>query len=134
MGWCGHGAYTLAPCTHDRPCPLTNDWCHFPQRLERPAFVRRAKEGTAGWEESKFSYAAMGRFPAESPVWGRLIHQPHVGKAGVGLIVSSREGIVRPRIPKREREEFRRARELRWGDVLEGRPVYMGNDDAEKVE
>jgi ribosomal protein RSM22 (predicted rRNA methylase) len=30
------GARTLAPCAHDRPCPLENDWCHFPQRLQRP--------------------------------------------------------------------------------------------------
>jgi len=112
-------AHTLAPCAHDAPCPLTNDWCHFPQLLHRPPFQRRVKEGTAAWEESKFSYAAMSRFPSSSPIWGRLIHQPHVDKAGVELIVSSREGIVRSRIPKRDRERFREARELRWGDALD---------------
>jgi ribosomal protein RSM22 (predicted rRNA methylase) len=119
----GQGAHTIAPCAHDTPCPLENDWCHFPQRLARPAFQRRAKEGTANWEESKYSYAAMSRFPPSSPIWGRLIHQPQVNKAGVELIVSSREGIVRPRIQKRDRERFRQARDLHWGDALDAPPA-----------
>jgi ribosomal protein RSM22 (predicted rRNA methylase) len=112
------GAHTLAPCAHDAPCPLQNDWCHFPQRLQRPAFQRRAKEAAAGWEESKFSYAAMARFPPGAPIWGRLIHQPQADKGGVTLIVSSREGIVQPRIPKRDRARYRAADALRWGDAL----------------
>ena len=116
------GARTLAPCAHDAPCPLTKDWCHFPQRLERPHFQRRAKEASAGWEESKFSYAALARFPPPTPIWGRLIHQPQVGKGSVELIVSSREGIVRPRILKRHRGPFRDARDLRWGDTLDAPP------------
>ncbi|MEO8285123.1 MAG: small ribosomal subunit Rsm22 family protein [Chloroflexota bacterium] len=113
------GAHTLAPCVHDLPCPLQNDWCHFPQRLNRPDFQRRAKEASAGWEEAKFSYAAMARFPAVMPAWGRLIHQPQVNKAGVELIVSSQRGIVRPRIPRRNRPRYRWATNLKWGGVLE---------------
>jgi ribosomal protein RSM22 (predicted rRNA methylase) len=112
------GAKTLAPCAHDEPCPLKGDWCHFPQKVHRPAFQRRAKEGTAGWEESKFSYAAMARFPPESPIWGRLIHQPHVGKVGVELTVSSRRGIIKPRSPRRDRARFREWSDLRWGNAL----------------
>lgn len=122
----GEGAHTLAPCAHDAPCPLANDWCHFPQRLSRPPFQRRVKEGTAGWEESKFSYAAMSRFPQSDPIWGRLIHQPQVGKAGVELIVSSREGIVRPRIAKRDKARFREAKEYKWGEALKEPPVSPG--------
>jgi ribosomal protein RSM22 (predicted rRNA methylase) len=126
------GARTLAPCAHDAPCPLTNDWCHFPQRLERPHFQRRAKEASAGWEESKFSYAALARFPPPARIWGRLIHQPQVDKGGVELIVSSRDGIVRPRIAKRDRQPFREARDLRWGVALDappGRPATARPDD-----
>ena len=111
-------AHTIAPCAHDNPCPLQDDWCHFPQRLNRPSFQRRAKEASAGWEEAKFSYAAMARFPARTAIWGRLIHQPQAGKAGVELIVSSREGIVRPRIPKRNRPLYRWAADLKWGEAL----------------
>jgi ribosomal protein RSM22 (predicted rRNA methylase) len=115
------GAHTLAPCAHDNPCPLQNDWCHFPQKLHRPEFQQRVKEGTAGWEEAKFSYAAMARFPRGDPIWGRLIHQPQVSKGGVELIVSSREGIVRPRIPKRDHARYRPAVDLHWGDSIKDR-------------
>lgn len=111
-------AQTIAPCTHDLACPLLNDWCHFPQRLERPSFQRRAKSASAGWEESKFSYAAMARFPADSPIWGRLIHQPHKLKYQVRLPVSSKEGIVNVEIPKSERDAFRDANKYEWGDVI----------------
>jgi ribosomal protein RSM22 (predicted rRNA methylase) len=112
-------AKTLAPCVHDAPCPLVGDWCHFPQKLHRPEYQRRAKEGTAGWEESKFSYAAMARFAPDAPIWGRLIHQPHAGKVGVELTVSSREGIVKPRVSKRDRQLYQQLSDLRWGDTLE---------------
>jgi ribosomal protein RSM22 (predicted rRNA methylase) len=111
------GARTIAPCAHDAPCPLRGDWCHFPQRLERPAFQRRAKDASAGTEESKFSYAAMARFGTD-PIWGRLIHQPQIHKGFAELVVSSREGIVRPRVFKRERERYREVSDYRWGDAL----------------
>jgi ribosomal protein RSM22 (predicted rRNA methylase) len=112
------GAKTLAPCAHDVPCPLVGDWCHFPQKLHRPAYQRRVKEGSAGWEESKFSYAAISKFAPDKTIWGRLIHQPHVSKIGVVLTVSSREGIVKPRVSKRHRELYRQLSDLRWGEVL----------------
>ena len=111
-------ANTLAPCAHNRPCPLVDDWCHFPQRLERPSFQRRAKSASAGWEESKFSYAAMARFDADTSIWGRLIHQPHKQKNMVSLTVSSVDGIVEPQIPKSNREAFRNATKYEWGDII----------------
>ncbi|GCE31409.1 ribosomal small subunit Rsm22 [Dictyobacter alpinus] len=111
-------AHTIAPCAHDQACPLVNDWCHFPQRLERPAFQRRAKEGTANWEESKFSYAAMARFSPGTPIWGRLIHQPHKTKRDVTLNVSSINGIVNVQILKSQREAFKQATNYKWGEIL----------------
>jgi ribosomal protein RSM22 (predicted rRNA methylase) len=116
------GARTLAPCAHDDPCPLAGDWCHFPELLRRPAFQRRAKGAPAGWEASKVSYAALARFTPELPIWGRLLHQPHVHKAYVELTVSARPGVARYRIPKQARPAFDAARRLRWGDVLHERP------------
>ncbi len=113
------GAQTLAPCAHNAACPLTGDWCHFPQRLSRPQFQRRAKGGSAGWEESKFSYAAMAHFPPDHPVWGRLLHQPDVQKGYVDLTISSRDGIVRPRIARRDHDQYRQAASYKWGDALE---------------
>ncbi|GHO89282.1 small ribosomal subunit Rsm22 family protein [Dictyobacter formicarum] len=115
-------AHILAPCAHSMNCPLVDDWCHFPQRLERPSFQRLAKGGSAGWEESKFSYAALARFQADTSIWGRLIHQPHKSKRDVTLTVSSAQGIVELHIPKNEREAFRSATDYDWGDVIESAP------------
>jgi ribosomal protein RSM22 (predicted rRNA methylase) len=118
------GAHTIAPCAHDMPCPLPtsspHDWCHFPQRLQRPQFQRIAKEATAGWEEAKFSYAALARFPPVSPIYARLLHQPQQTKIGVDLTVSAADAAIHhPHIPKRHRPLYKAASDLHWGDTLD---------------
>ncbi len=116
------GAHTLAPCAHDLPCPLANDWCHFPQRIMRPAFQRRAREAPSQWEDSKFSYAAMARFPSASPIWGRVIRESTSNKAYAETKISSRAGTSRYRALKRYRDAYRSVRDLSWGDTLEAPP------------
>ena len=112
------GARTLAPCAHDRPCPLENDWCHFPQRLQRPEFQRRARQAPSPWEDSKFAYAAMARFGPDAPIWGRVIREPTSNKAYAEVELSTREGILRYRALKRHREQFRHVKDLAWGQAL----------------
>jgi len=112
------GARTLAPCAHDRPCPLENDWCHFPQRLQRPEFQRRARAAPSQWEDAKFSYAAMARFGPDAPIWGRVIREPTSNKAYAEVELSTRDGIVRYRALKRHREHFRHIKDLAWGQAL----------------
>jgi len=112
------GAQTLAPCAHDMPCPLIDDWCHFPQRLKRPDFQRRVRAAPSEWEDSKYSYAAMARFAAEQPIWGRVIREPTSNKAYAEALISSRTGIVRRRALKRHRDAFRRVKALEWGQAL----------------
>ena len=111
------GAHTLAPCPHDRPCPLVDDWCHFPQRIMRPPFQRRARAAPSQWEDSKYSYAAMARFPA-APIWGRVIREPTANKAYAETKISSPAGTSRYRAWKRYRDAYRSVRDLRWGQVL----------------
>jgi ribosomal protein RSM22 (predicted rRNA methylase) len=112
------GAQTLAPCAHNMPCPLIGDWCHFPQRLKRPDFQRRARGAPSEWEDSKFSYAAMARFAPEQPIWGRVIREPIFNKAYAEVLISTRTGIVRRRAFKRDREAFRKVKDLPWGQAL----------------
>jgi ribosomal protein RSM22 (predicted rRNA methylase) len=112
------GAFTLTPCAHDNECPLHNDWCHFPQRLRRPCFQRQARDASAGWEESKFSYAAMAHTPPEQAIWGRLIHQPHIQKGFVELTISSKDGLVQTRVLKRDRAMYRQLASYEWGEML----------------
>ena len=112
------GAHTIAPCAHDRACPLEGDWCHFPQRLKRPDFQRRARDAPSQWEDSKFAYAAMARFAPESPIWGRVIRETTSNKAYAEIKVSSVAGVARYRALKRNRDAFRQAKALEWGAAL----------------
>lgn len=112
------GAHTIAPCTHDLPCPLRDDWCHFPQRLVRPDFQRRARAAPSPWEESKFAYAAMARFAPEQPAWGRVIREPMSNKAYAEAVVSTAAGVRRYRGLKRYRPAFRLLQDLAWGALL----------------
>jgi ribosomal protein RSM22 (predicted rRNA methylase) len=120
------GARTLAPCAHDRPCPLADDWCHFPQRLQRPEFQRRARGAPSQWEDAKYAYAAQARFAPEQPIWGRVIREPEFNKAYAEAQISAQEGIVRQRALKRHRESFRRVKGLAWGEALLEPPVSEG--------
>jgi ribosomal protein RSM22 (predicted rRNA methylase) len=113
------GAHTIAPCAHDRPCPLLDDWCHFPQRLQRPDFQRRARAAPSQWEDSKFSYAALARFAPAAPIWGRVIREPQSNKAYAQVKISAREGVARYRALKRHRDAFRQVKALAWGAPLE---------------
>ncbi|MCU0491113.1 MAG: small ribosomal subunit Rsm22 family protein [Chloroflexaceae bacterium] len=113
------GAETIAPCVHNQPCPLAGDWCHFPQRLKRPEFQRRARAAPSEWEDAKWSYAAMARFAPASPAWGRVIREPTWNKAYAEVELSTQEGIVRQRALKRHRESFRHVKALEWGEVIE---------------
>jgi ribosomal protein RSM22 (predicted rRNA methylase) len=116
------GARTIAPCAHDRPCPLEGDWCHFPQRLWRPDFQRRARGAPSQWEDAKFAYAALARFPPESPIWGRVIREPSFNKAYAEVTISVREGVRRYRALKRHRESFKLVKDLPWGAALDELP------------
>ena len=115
----GVGAHTIAPCAHDQACPLQNDWCHFPQRLKRPEFQRRAREASSEWEESKFAYAALARFATAAPIWGRVIREPASNKAYAEALISTAGGVARYRGLKRHRDAFRQVKQLEWGAALE---------------
>lgn len=114
----GLGAHTIAPCTHDKPCPLVDDWCHFPQRLKRPAFQRQARGAPSEWEDSKFAYAAMARFAPAEPMWGRVIRETMSNKAYAETTISTDDGVGHYQALKRYREAFRSVRGLEWGDAL----------------
>ncbi len=112
------GAHTIAPCVHDHPCPLQNEWCHFPQRLKRPPFQRRARGALGEWEDSKFSYAAMARFAPAAPIWGRVIMEPTANKAYAEALVSAQNGVQWQRALKRHNATYRVVKDLPWGGAL----------------
>lgn len=115
-------ARTIAPCVHDQPCPLQNDWCHFPQRLNRPPFQRQARGAPSQWEDSKFCYAAMARFAPGDQIYARVIRETTSNKAYAETTISSHDGIARVRGLKRHKQAYRAVRAIEWGATLEQPP------------
>jgi ribosomal protein RSM22 (predicted rRNA methylase) len=112
------GATTVAPCPHDRPCPLPpTDWCHFAQRLPRSRVHRSAKETNLSYEDEKYSYVAMSRHSGLD-VNSRVIRHPHTSKGMVRLVLCTEEGLDTAVITRKRGEEYKQARRLKWGSAI----------------
>jgi ribosomal protein RSM22 (predicted rRNA methylase) len=115
------GWHTLAPCPHDAPCPwratAAGDWCHFAARLGRSRLHRQMKGGDLGWEDEKFSYVVALRPPvAPARAAGRVVRHPIKGTGHVKLTLCTRDGIVERTVTRKDREAYRGARDVVWGD------------------
>ena len=109
------GATIIAPCPHDRPCPLPpDDWCHFAVRLNRTALHRRLKRGALAYEDEKYSYVIATRGPGARST-ARVIRRPRISSGHVSLRLCTPDGL-RDETVTRSREAYRRARKARWGD------------------
>jgi ribosomal protein RSM22 (predicted rRNA methylase) len=113
------GATVLAPCPHDRACPMpANDWCHFAARLQRTRLLRELKGGTLPWEDEKYAYVAVARQPGAAIV-GRVLRRPQLLPGHVTLRLCAPEGLRAETITRgKDRVAFRQARDLAWGDAL----------------
>ncbi len=110
------GGHLIAPCPWEGPCPLAGrDFCHFAERVERSAVHRRAKDAELSYEDEKFSYVAFSRSPAERAP-GRVIRRPEHSPGLITLEVCRGETVATERVTKRDRDRFRAARKVRWGD------------------
>lgn len=112
------GLAVAAPCPHEQPCPLVDDWCHLPVRVERSPLHRAIKGGSLSSEDEKFSYVASTRLPVEAQ-GSRVIRKPLVRKGFVELPVCTPEGEARTAtVSKRHGEAYKRARKADWGDAV----------------
>lgn len=112
------GGFLTAPCPHDIPCPWVNsttNWCHFAVRLARTAAHRAAKGGTLGYEDEKFSYIAVSRQPTDR-TRGRVLRHPQIRPRHIELELCTPTGIQRRTVTKKDREGFRLARKIDWGE------------------
>lgn len=115
------GARMVAPCPHQGPCPLqAPDWCHFSVRLPRSRDHMALKGARLPYEDEKFSYLVLARPGLEvRPARGRVIGPPIESKHGRELRVCAPEGVVASAFSKRDRERFRIAGRLQWGDAAD---------------
>jgi ribosomal protein RSM22 (predicted rRNA methylase) len=112
------GARIVAPCPHDRPCPLAApDWCHFPVRLPRSREHRLLKDADVPYEDEKFCFLVARRTGV--PATGRLIAPSRAGKTGVAANICGGEGIIETFAARRDKALYQVLRKKDWGDALD---------------
>jgi ribosomal protein RSM22 (predicted rRNA methylase) len=116
------GASILAPCPHDRACPLAApDWCHFVQRLPRSRDHRLAKGAEAPFEDEKYAYVLAARpAVATAPRMPRILAPPRAAKPGITLKLCTESGIETAFVARRDKAAHAAARRLDWGDAMPG--------------
>ncbi|BCW89877.1 hypothetical protein sos41_30450 [Alphaproteobacteria bacterium SO-S41] len=114
------GAHILAPCPHAAPCPLAApDWCHFARRVARSRIHRLAKGAEVPWEDEKYLFLAVSRFPAAAHP-ARVLAPPRDGKNRVTLKLCRADGTAAEvLVTKRDGEAYKATRRAAWGDALE---------------
>jgi len=109
------GGQVIAPCPHEKPCPMKGGWCHFAERLPRTSAHRKAKGGSLGWEDEKFSYVVVSKSGGQRTT-ARVLHTPKKGSGHIELTLCMDEGIEKKTVSRKEGPLYKRARKLKWGD------------------
>jgi ribosomal protein RSM22 (predicted rRNA methylase) len=113
------GGSVTAPCPHDAACPLAgDDWCHMAVRLARTVAHRAAKGAALGYEDEKFSYVAVSKQPAARAA-ARVLRHPQIRPRLIQLELCTTAGLKSVSVTKRDREGFRQARKVRWGESFD---------------
>jgi ribosomal protein RSM22 (predicted rRNA methylase) len=114
------GVEILAPCPHRNVCPMAQagDWCHFAKRVERTSEHRKAKSGSLGYEDEKFSYLIASRQPF-LPASARIVRHPRRHSGHVQLQLCTSAGLVNKTVTKSNKEAYKRARHAEWGGEWE---------------
>ena len=143
------GAHTVAPCPHDRECPLSTahvpekwepvfrtghapeqrDWCHFSRRLPRSRDHKLLKDAEVPFEDEKFSYVALSRTPPARRA-ARVLARPSQSKAAITAKLCMEGGVSAVTIPRRDKNAFAGARRWRWGDAVDPDHPPQGEEDA----
>ena len=113
------GAFLVAPCPHALQCPLAaaGDWCHFYERVERSRLHRQLKAAELGYEDEKYSYIVAAKVPGESYP-ARIVRAPQRHSGHVEFQLCTAEGLKHKTLSRRDKENYKKARKLDWGDIL----------------
>tara|TARA_R110002095_G_scaffold129785_1_gene112536 strand:- start:1783 stop:2751 length:969 start_codon:yes stop_codon:yes gene_type:complete len=115
-----YGAHILAPCPHDKACPLSdNDWCHFSVRLERTTLHKYIKDATLPYEDEKFSYLIALKGVQKTPSVPRIIKKPRKRPGHVIFDLCTENGLQQETLSKKDKALYKEAQKLKWGDCLD---------------
>ena len=109
----------MAPCPGEEECPIVSDWCHFTQRLTRTPLQRRLRSASLPWEDAKYSFVIVARFPSPSPPRARVLTPPRRSKGLVTLDLCFDGERRTVRVAKSKGEAYRDAKDLSWGAAVE---------------
>ncbi len=113
-----NGAHIIAPCPHEKNCPLPcDDWCHFTARISRTKLHKQLKGGDAPYEDEKFTYIAAVREEC-TPCTERVLRHPKIESGKITLKLCNAEGINEKIITKKDGVLFKKARKADCGDEL----------------
>ena len=112
------GAHIIAPCPHQKECPLNGgDWCHFSARIARSRLHRQLKSAEMGYEDEKYCFMAFSRQPLALS-YNRVLKEPKVSKAEVvcELCTDNGECLIK-KISIKDKADYKKAKKMSWGDI-----------------
>ncbi|MCI0338036.1 MAG: small ribosomal subunit Rsm22 family protein [Acidobacteria bacterium] len=113
------GGNVLAPCPHHQTCPMSgDDWCHFARRFQRTPLHRRIKSAALGYEDEKFSYIVVAKHPVRQ-VQARVIRHPLRRPGYTQIQICDKDQLRSITVTRSDRELWKRARKIDWGDDWE---------------
>ncbi|MCX6782788.1 MAG: methyltransferase domain-containing protein [Candidatus Levybacteria bacterium] len=100
-------------------------WLHFSQKFTRPEFQRRVRQNmrdsslmASDWEDSKYSYVAIGKIPAEVLPWGRCVGPVKLMNGYLEVPILTKDFLKEIKIMKRHRSQYIFAKKLKWGQII----------------
>lgn len=114
------GGYIIAPCTHLKECPITDDdWCNTTCRVSRTKIHKNLKNGNVPYEDEKFSYIVFSKQEYENKDLSRILRHPKIEPGKITLDLCNGNGTISKNIiTKKDKENFKIARKAKCGDVF----------------
>lgn len=113
-----NGGYVASPCPVDK-CPKlgTDDWCHFSVRVQRSKVHKLMKGGDAPYEDEKYTYLIVSRYPCEKAM-NRVVRHPVFRPRVVELDLCTINGLSHEIITK-SNPRYKAARDVDLGDEVD---------------
>ena len=113
------GFNLILPCLHGGECGLKNDYCNFSVRVERTKTSRQIKNGTLNYEDEKYFYLVFRKENKRAGGYSSVIlRRPVYRKGCVDLKLCLKEGEIKSRtVTKSDRENYRKAKDFKHGDI-----------------